>query len=154
MAAFRDNAGHEWVITVTVDAIKRVRSLLQVDLVECVTGDLWSRIVDDPVLLANIVYVLCKPQADTAKVSDEDFGKAMFADPLAAALEALQEELVNFFPSHQRVALVAKLIAVAEKVMTQTKADRDLLNRIASTPPEPGVGSSDSPGSSGSTPAP
>jgi len=154
MAAFKDNAGREWVITVTVDSIKRVRSLLKVDLVECVAGDLWERMVNDPVLVANTVYALAKPQADAAKVSDEDFGKAMFGEPLADALEALQDELVRFFPRHQRTTLVAKMLTVAEKVMTRVRADRETLAAAVSTPPASGDGSAGSPESSASTPAP
>jgi len=154
MAVFKDNAGREWVVTLTVDSIKRVRALLKVDLVECVTGDLWERMVNDPVLVANAVYVLAKPQADAAKVTDEDFGKAMFGDPLADALEALQDELVHFFPRHQRTTLVAKMMAAAEKIMTRVKADRLALAAAVSTPPASGDGSTDSPESSASIPVP
>ena len=154
MAVFKDNAGREWVITLTVDSIKRVRSLLKVDLVECVTGDLWERMVNDPVLVANTVYALAKSQADAAKVSDEDFGKAMFGEPLADALEALQEELVHFFPRHQRTTLVAKMLTAAEKVMEKVNADRLALAAAVSTPPASGDGSGGSPESSASSPAP
>lgn len=99
MKTFTDNAGRTWTIAINVDAIKRVRGLLDVNLLEVVEGTLIERLVRDPVLLCDVVYAVCKPEADSQGVSDEEFGRAMAGDAIEHATKALLEELVGFSPS-------------------------------------------------------
>ena len=40
MKTFTDNAGRSWNVSVTVDAVKRVKSLLDIDLTEAAGGKL------------------------------------------------------------------------------------------------------------------
>ncbi|HOF17723.1 MAG TPA: hypothetical protein PK082_02345 [Phycisphaerae bacterium] len=102
MKTFTDNAGRSWTVEVNVAAVKRVRGLLDVDLLDAAGSKLIGRLIDDPVLLCDLVYCLCKPQADAQDVGDEDFGKAMAGDAIEAATTALLEELTDFFPSPKR----------------------------------------------------
>ena len=97
MKTFNDNAGRTWTLSVNIAAVKRVRSLLDVDLLELADGKLLERLVGDPVLLCDVIYCLLKPEADAAQVGDEDFGRAMAGDAIDCATEALLEELVAFF---------------------------------------------------------
>ena len=153
MGKFKDNVGREWAITIAVTDMKRVRALARVDLVECVTGDLWRRIVNDPVLLADVTFALVKPQADAAKVSDEDFGRSMWGGPLADALEALQDALTDVFPSHQHPTLMARYLEAAEEVLARIGEARKVMG-LESRPPVSGDGPGGPPESSASTPAP
>jgi hypothetical protein len=169
MKTFTDNAARAWTIQVNVDALKRVKSLLEVDLMEAVDGKLLERLLDEPVLLCDIIYALCKPQADAAGVKDEDFGRAMAGDAIDLATQALLEELVDFFPARRRALLTKVLdklrkldsLALAtvtdriekidlDKVMSSAVAqlDNDLSALLAGKPSGP------APGSSASTPAP
>ena len=113
MKTFTDNAGRSWDISVTVDAVKRVRSLLDVDLMDAASGKLIQELAEDPVLLCDVIYCIVKPQADEREVTDEDFGKAMAGDAIDQATTAFLEDLVNFFPSLRRQML--------EKVLTKLK---------------------------------
>ena len=113
MKTFTDNAGRSWNISVTVDAIKRVRSLLDVDLMDAASGKLIHQLAEDPVLLCDVIYCIVKPQADEKEISDEDFGEAMAGDAIDQATSAFLEDLVNFFPSRRRVLL--------QKVLTKLK---------------------------------
>jgi len=90
---------HAWEVSVNVGTIKRVKSLLKLDLMEVFAdgGKLLDRLLTDPVLLCDVVFVMCKPQADSLGVSDEAFASAMGGDALAAATQALLEELADFF---------------------------------------------------------
>ena len=118
MKTFKDNAGRSWTLIVNVAAIKRVRSLLDVNLMEAVEGDLLEQLSTDPILLCDVVYVLCKPEADQQNVTDEQFGQAMAGDAIEHATTALLEELVDFFPLARRRVLqkaLGKLKAVEEK---------------------------------------
>ena len=110
MRTFVDNAGRTWTVSITVDSIKRVKGLLGVNLLDAVGGDLLEKLVGDPVLLCDVVFALCKPQAEQASVSDEDFGRSMAGDAIERATTALLEDLVDFFPGLRR-SLLAKALA-------------------------------------------
>ena len=118
MKTFNDNSGRSWAIMINIAAIKRVRSLLDVNLMEAIEGDLLERLSTDPILLCDVVYVLCKPEADQQNVTDEQFGQAMAGDAIEHATTALLEELVDFFPLARRRVLaraLEKLKTVEEK---------------------------------------
>ena len=102
MKTFTDTAGRTWTVTINVDAIKRVKSLLGVNLMDAVEGTLLEKLVSDPVLLCDVIYAVCKPQADAQGVRDEDFGRAMAGDAIDLATTAMLEELVEFFPLARR----------------------------------------------------
>ena len=128
MKAFKDNADRTWEVEVTTAAVKRVRGLVDVDLVgQTLSGDLLDRLADDPVLLCDVIYALCKPQADREGISDEDFGRAMAGDAIERATAALLEELVDFFPSPKR-RILRKALAKLETLqgMALTWADEKL----------------------------
>lgn len=109
MKSFADNAGRTWAVQVNVDTIKRVQGLLDVNLLDVVDGDLIERLVADPVLVCDVVYVVCKPEADKQGVSDEEFGRAMAGDAIHNAADALLAEIVDFFPPAKRKILAAAL---------------------------------------------
>ena len=96
MRTFQDSAGRTWTIAVNVDAVKRVRDLLKEDLLDI--EQTLPRLLVDPILLCDVVYCVCKPQADAEKISDVDFARAMAGGTIAQAKAALVEELVDFFP--------------------------------------------------------
>lgn len=107
MRTFKDNEGREWTVRVTVDAVKRVRSLCEVDLLAVVSdqGKLLDRLVDDPVLLCDVIYAVCRPEAEKREVSDEAFGRSMAGDAIDVATQSLLEELADFFPSARRTLI-------------------------------------------------
>ncbi len=126
MKTFNDNAGRTWTIAINVDAIKRVRSLLEVDLLEIVEGKLIERLIRDPVLLCDVVYAVCKPEADAKGVSDEEFGRAMAGDAIEHATKALLEDLVGFSPSPRDRANLQRVLATTWNVMDRA---RDLVEK-------------------------
>lgn len=136
MQTFRDTLGREWIVTIDIAALKRVRSQLNVDLLDIIQGDLLERLSRDPVLLCDILYVLCRPQADERKLSDEDFGRAMSGQALADATTAFFEALADFFPG-PRAGLLREMIARAKQLETQLidraisrLSDPQLLSRV------------------------
>jgi len=102
MKTFTDSAGRTWTINLNIDAAKRVRNLLDVNLLEPEGGEppLLTRLGTDEILLCDVIYCLIKPQADQQGVSDEQFGQALGGEAILAAQQALYEELIDFF--HQR----------------------------------------------------
>ena len=157
---FTDNDGRTWELSISVSAVKRLRAHLELDLFALVEGEQFeglTALVRDPVRLVDCVYVLCKPQADAAGVTDERFGEAMAGDAILRAADAFMRELADFFPSPRVRAALTKLVETWGRhearldalVMAQLEAldlDAELERLIDS--------SGDSPGSSASTPAP
>ncbi len=127
MKTFTDNAGRTWTIAINVDCIKRVKTLLSVNLLDAIEGKLIEDLVSDPVLLCDVIYAVCKPEADTTEVSDEEFGRAMAGDAIDNATTALLEELVDFFPSGKRQVLAK---ALAKLKTFQTKAVETASKRL------------------------
>ena len=147
MKTFTDSQGRMWNVVINVSAIKHVRDLLGVDLLDVASGDLLSRLADDPCLLVDVLFVLCKPEADAKGVGDEDFGRGMVGGVLDEASAALMKELLDFFPSAQRAKALGKM---ARKITEQGAAVAEAAAAIQSMP---GASSGNSPASSASTPA-
>lgn len=127
MKTFNDNAGRTWTVAINVECIKRVKTLLSVNLLDAIEGQLIEQLVSDPVLLCDVIYAICKPEADTKEISDEEFGRAMAGDAIDNATTALLEELVDFFPSGKRQVLAK---ALAKLKTFQTKAVETASQRL------------------------
>jgi hypothetical protein len=158
MKTFTDSAGRTWTLALTIDAVKRVKSLLDVNLLELEAGDppLLTRLGTDVILLCDVIFALVKPQADAAGVSDQEFAAALGGDVVLAAQTAFYEELVDFFRKLGRGDL-AKAVDAQRRMIDlavariETRIDRlDLEAAVESTLGEP---STSSPQSSESTPA-
>jgi hypothetical protein len=128
MHTFKDNQGREWTVEITVAAIKRVRGLAGVDLMEVLEGSngLIEKLVRDPVLLCDVIYAACKPQADERQVTDETFGASMAGDAIEHATAALLEELVDFCPSPRDRANLGRVLKATREVMDKA---RDVVER-------------------------
>ena len=175
---FTDNAARAWKIELNVWAVKRVRDLLHVDLLDLDGGaaeepgkGLLFRLIADPVLLVDVVYVVCREQAETLGITDEKFGRAMAGDAIDGATKAFLEELADFTPSPRDRARARKVIEAtwtlidrAQDVMdgqadaAMAKAADAAMRALSGPPPVPGsaLGSSSgsSPASSESIPDP
>lgn len=148
MKTFKDNAGRTWTVSITVAAVKRVRDLAGINLMDAaVSGDFLQKLEADPVPLIDALFAVVKPDADRLGVSDTDFGEALAGDAVAAATDAFLEELCNFFPGKKREILTRalrdvgaareRLLALAEKTQQQQdpeaiirKAESQFLNSV------------------------
>lgn len=118
MHGFQDTTGRTWAVVINVTAVKRVRGLLNLDLYSLVDDGFkpLAALVADPVRLADVLYCLCRDEAEARKVSDEDFGRALAGDALLHAADALVEELVDFFPDARTRDGLTKVLAAGRKV--------------------------------------
>lgn len=157
MRTFTDNAGRSWTIALTVAAIKRVRDLAKVDLLDLRDGRIFEKLVADPITLCDVLYAVCKPQAELSQVSDTEFGEAMAGDAIEHASRALIEELIQFFPNARERAALSWVIRTMDAAMdrARTLVEQRLENgevERAMSAAISGPLSIDSPGSSASTP--
>ena len=120
MRSFKDANGQEWSLTVDVGAIKRARTLAGFDLLSVLDDDLapLAKLSDDFVLLVDVIYSVCKPQADSRGVSDEQFGEGLVGDPICDAQGVLLAELADFFPRPEQRAAMRKVLAKVEQTTT------------------------------------
>jgi hypothetical protein len=158
---FTDNAERSWEVEINVAAVKRVRDLVGVDLLQILEGTLIDKLIRDPILLCDIVYAVCKPQSDEREISDEDFGRSMAGDAIEHATTALLEELVSFCPSPRDRKNLGRVLEATNRVMdkardmVEQKLDSGELERIAEQAlVTAGDSSGSAPGSSESIRAP
>lgn len=110
MASFTDTQGRKWNLVLTVADVKRVRKMLDFDLLRDDMGEMIAELSKDQVTFCDVLYVLLKPDADTAGVTDEEFGRSMSGDSLDAALKAFFEAFPLFFPNPRDRQNVAKFL--------------------------------------------
>jgi hypothetical protein len=140
MKTFTDTAGRTWTIAVNVDTLKRVRALVNVNLLEVIEGTLIEKLIADPILLCDVLFAAVKPEADAKSISDVDFGKALAGDAIELATTALLEELVDFFPEARRRVLQkalqklktwqTKVLQVAESRLDNPELESQLEARL------------------------
>lgn len=112
MKKFQDAKGRDWLLEISTTSLRRVRAALEVNLLAIVEGkELFERLASDPVLLCDVLFVLCQDQAKERSLSDEEFGLGLRGDVLDAATEALLEELCDFFPHPRKRAVLRKMLA-------------------------------------------
>ena len=138
MKTFTDNKGRTWEVELNVRQMKRVRDILGVDLVNviqtdkdgAIATDTIDRVANDPILLCDILWVLCEGQAKASGVTDEDFGSSLAGDSIEEATRAFLDELVDFFPGARRLFL-KKAVDLARKYETENLG---LLEKALSSP--------------------
>lgn len=125
MRQFKDNKDRTWDVAVNVGTAKRARDVLNVDLFK-LYGDEAGRVFGDPILLVNLLYVLCEPQCKANGISDVEFGEAMVGDAIEDGANALMESVADFFPSSKRQVL-QKIKAKGEEVSAKMVQRAEIL---------------------------
>lgn len=122
MSTFKDAGGKEWVIDVDVDGIRACRDRVDYDLVD-ISEESVNKLYDDPVLLVDVIWILCESQATGKKISDVEFGRSLRGDAIEGATAALLESIADFFPGSRRLLL--------KKVITSTADMRTAVDGMA-----------------------
>jgi len=164
MRAFKDNAGRTWTISVNVAAIKRVISLVGVNLLDAAGGKLIKDLISNPVLLVDVLYALCQPEAERLSVTDVQFGEAMAGDAIDLATTAMLEDLADFFPqardrdrAKRVLRMISQMTAKAQDALdlkltqTEPQIEKLMAEALAS---EPSVSATSLPESLASSPTP
>jgi hypothetical protein len=170
MARFADKEGRSWEPEVDVVTIGRVRAALKINLLELLLPNTTlPEQLNDPCLIVDVLYLLCRDEADRLGMDSDAFGRAMTPDGIEDGWDAVLEGLVLFSPrglraAHQKVLEKAKRFqaTAAERLRTAIESpefeamlDREIdrrLNPPATWPNESTGGASSSPASSASRP--
>lgn len=110
------SSGKKVELAVTAGSVKLVHNLLKIDLmsIDSKGGSTLQELVENPISLCDVLFVLCKKNCDEQKITDIEFGEGMDGNCIADATSAFTEELVNFFPLHRRTLLMQSLKTMEE----------------------------------------
>jgi hypothetical protein len=125
MKTFKDLKGRTWDININYSTIKRIKDLLGINITDLINIDketnldisLLTRYASDIVLLIDTLYCICKDQADKLNITDVEFGESFSGEEADNALNALVEEVINFFPTAKKTLLNKVFSAVRKKEM-------------------------------------
>ena len=133
MKTFQDTSGHEWTLAITIDAVKRIRDTLKVDLLDLFGGEppLLTRLDTDVILLCDTIFVALKPHADAAGITSEQFGMALGGDAIIAARDAFMGALADFFQSLRRQEVVKAISKQTELVTAAVKLAGERIENLA-----------------------
>lgn len=124
MQRFTDSAGREWRISINGRTLKEVRDVTGIMLTTLVEEhcQLLAELYRDPILLADILWVLIEEQAGKQGVSVRDFAEAFEGDCVGTARMALIEATIDFFddPGTREGTreVLRKTMLIAEKLRT------------------------------------
>ena len=162
MQKFIDRRGRVWIVDIDNTTLRRVKALTDVRLLDAIDGDLITQLSSDPLLLGDVLFAICKPQADQQDVGDESFAEGLAGDAIDEACKALVDALVAYFPESRR-RLLRKAADKQKLIETRGLAaiekrldDPNLVDRIVEdierklAVPTSSDSSSDSPASSAS----
>ncbi len=75
MASFTDALSRTWELEMTIGSVSRVQREVGVSILTLFedNGKSFSALLNDPPLFANVIFLLCKRQADTLGVDVDGF---------------------------------------------------------------------------------
>src|SRR6185436_12211123 len=121
MSTFMDGNKKTWSLQLYVPLIEEVREYLKLDLVDR-EGKAYDRLCEDPVLLCNTLWIICKEQAEKEGVDKLAFLKLICSDVIVDANRAMLEAIADFSPSHHGKflrAVAAKTNSVQNAAMAK-----------------------------------
>ena len=134
MRVFKDKNDFSWEIEVNISALKRVKSYLDLNLLdifkqnqETQKFELLEKISEDPILLVDLLFVLCEKQVKERKMSTEDFANVFSGEVIENAVNSLLYEIIDFFPETKK-AVLKKILDTGKKM--QGEAEKLILEKL------------------------
>ena len=103
MPKFVDREERSWQVAINVASMKRVKDATGINLGMLLVDNMkpLADLMQDPIMLVDVIYVLCKPDADKRGISDVEFGESLAGESFEKACDAFMEALIDFFPKRQ-----------------------------------------------------
>ena len=90
--------------------------------------ELLEKISEDPILLVDLLFVLCEKQVKERNMSTEDFANVFSGEVIENAVNALLYEIIDFFPETKK-AVLKKILDTGKKM--QGEAEKLILEKLA-----------------------
>lgn len=116
MTIIKDKSGREWVLSLTIGSVKRLRSSLNVDLLRLLDPrteggiPLLTELETNIELLVDVIHGLVGTQADDAGIDADAFAELLDGDLFAAFHAAFWKEVGLFSLGLPRGRVVAEAI--------------------------------------------
>lgn len=139
MRKFVDTTGEIWLLSVDVGVIKRCVALMgqnPLDLVKEGKAGFLGLLekLGDEIWCCDLLWCLCKPNADKLGLTDEQFAGRLSGDVLAEARIALSQAFADFFPEgRQREAMlttIQKMSQIQEKLIERAGPEIEKLKQL------------------------
>lgn len=110
MGTYKDATGYTWAVNLDVKALKEIRRRvtdadgLRVDLLDVQNGATIAKVLGDPILLTDILWVVCEKQAKNDGITQDAFYAAHRGNVFMQAMDALVEAISDFFPELEGIA--------------------------------------------------
>jgi hypothetical protein len=125
---FRDSIGYPWPLTVDLPAARRVRDLVGVNLLTLRVDRLCAELAD-PIRMCEVLYAVCKPQADVLGLDLDGFLRRLAVDLPAIGAEFL-EGLPDFFRKHGDPIRAVQLRMALERTKNLPTLDPETLQTL------------------------
>lgn len=131
---FKDLSGRVWTLVLTVDVYLKLNQKYGVDVNDIFDNqDNWlTKLLaqDDMITFLQILHDLCEKERVSKDISADDFFESLCGDTLGPASEALVASVVNFLPSHRRVAVKSIMEAMKKGLMKSSEKASQLQPEI------------------------
>ena len=119
MPSFKTADGKEYLIRIDAPKIRDCRSEIDIDLGALDFGKVAQQLANDPVLLVDTLWILCRKQCDAQGIDRDTFEESLVGDAIDAASAALIEARADFSPARMR-SLILQQAETSERVRAQT----------------------------------
>ena len=119
MPSFRTADGREYLVRLDAPKIRDVRADLSIDLGAVDFGPIAQKLASDPVLLVDVLWVLCRDQCTQAGIDAKHFGESLVGDAIDAASTALIMARADFSPARMR-KLILQTMETSERIRAKT----------------------------------
>ena len=174
-ARFTDRRQRTWLVELNYALGKHILNVTGLDFINAHDGKALVGVLQSDETLVQVLWLFCEEQAETAKVDETEFGRGLDGPTLEAAINALEEAVLNFCRPARRAAIqavrekaheveAAQADLVATKMrspaLTQAMAtkmadvSRTIDEQLATAIATSGGSATNSPASSGSNPVP
>jgi hypothetical protein len=103
MAKFKDRDGREWSIALDYLVVEKVESATGFNILDLFDPKVAKDLTG--LKLLAILWAICESEAESRKMSRDDFKRAFDPDSVAEAGSQLEIELINFSPRRLQTAL-------------------------------------------------
>lgn len=121
--AFKDKSSRTWIVEIDGVIADEVQAAYGINLLD-LSQDALDRLEMDPLRLVNVLWLVCREQAEAAGVDERSFKKSLRSEVIGDATRALINGTIGFFPPGKQ-SLVRSLQMQNAKVR-QTAMERNL----------------------------
>lgn len=115
MATFKTGDNRDWVVRLDAMKIRDVREAYDIDLGSLDFSKVAERLGADPVLLAEVIWGLCREQAEKSDITQRQFFEGLVGDAIDDAARALLQARADFSPARTR-SLIQRQIETSDRI--------------------------------------